>query len=159
MAHACFAEAPAPPQSWFLRSRWPSARPQQSSAWHTACCCARCRSPIRTASWPSSRSTPTAGGHTLRTRTSTTFAAKTAVFRRWQSTIATPCPFRVLRSRHARWSRASPPTFSRFSVFSRSSGGISPPATRKKGLAPPFLSAMDIGGNNSDRRRTSPSRT
>ena len=44
------------PRSWSSRSPSASARPRRSSASSTACCCGRCRTPMRTGSWPSSRS-------------------------------------------------------------------------------------------------------
>ena len=58
----------------------------------------------------------------------------------------------TVAQRLARLSRGS-------SAFSRSSGGISAPATRRKGPAPPFSSATDTGGSISDRRGISRSRT
>ena len=77
---------PASPRSSYLRSHWPSARLRQFSASSTACCSGRCRTTIRTASWPSSRSPRRAGCPGWRTRTSTTFASKAAASRRWRST-------------------------------------------------------------------------
>ncbi len=114
---------------------------------------------LRTGSWPSSRSTRRAGGHILQTRTSTTFAIKAAASRPWPSTITMSYPSRGLHNRRARWLHTSRPTFSKFSVFNRSSDGTSPPTTRKKALAAPFLPAMDTGNSTSGRRRTSRSRT
>src|SRR5882762_1264515 len=75
------ARTSAPPPSWFLPSRCPSARPPQSLALYTACCCGRSHTSIQTGSWPSSRLTPRVAGHILPTPTSTTFAIKTAASR------------------------------------------------------------------------------
>ena len=93
------------------------------------------------------------------TRTSTTFAIRTTPSRLSRSTVITSRPFQVLRSRPVRWLQAFPPTFSGSSEFSRSSGAISAPRMRGKGLSPSFLSATDIGSSVSDRLRTFRSRT
>ena len=50
------ASTPASPRSWSLRWPWASARRRPFSASSTACCCGRCRTPMRTESWPSSKS-------------------------------------------------------------------------------------------------------
>ena len=72
-------------------------------------------------------------------RTSTTFATRAAAFRPLRNTATASRPFPELRSRRARRLPPSRLTFSRSSVFSRSSGAISAPATRKKAPAPTVL--------------------
>ena len=73
------------------------------------------------------------------TRTSTTFAIRTAASRRLRSTPTTSRPFPERRSRRARRSPASRPTFSRSSRSSRSSDGISSAGDAKKGAGPTAL--------------------
>ena len=132
---------------------------RQFSAWYTACCCGRCRTPIRTGSWPSSRSIRRAGGLALRTRTSTTFATKAAASRRLQSTRRHRVRFGSFAAdahngcgRLARVSQGL-----RYSADPRT--GFQRRRREKRGRPAPFLSAMDIGGSISARRGTSRSRT
>ena len=101
-------------------------------------------------------------GHSRRgwpTRTSTTSATRTAASRRSPSTPTTSRPFRARRSRRGRRWRASRPIFSKSFAFSRSSGGTSPPPTRRSAPVRPCSSATATGGSISDRTRISRRRT
>jgi len=156
------ARIPASPPSPCLPSPSASARPRQFSALYTACCCGPLAvPPIRTGSWPSLRSPRRAGRRTLRIRTRRFSRPKAAASRRlakYNDNVASVSG--ASQPTRTTVAGVSPDFLKVFGIQrSRSLGGISTPATRKKGPAPPFLSAMDTGSSSSDRREISRSRT